>query len=262
MNYVRECSDDEVVAEFLRAEIDSVRFGLPTAVEMVRHGATLDMLRYPDLTDEGQNATRKMILSQTRGWGTGTRTFTAFPADVRWHVARLDTTDLSRIYFAESPEWRRLSGGSCRPIDVADRIAAGTIEPAIRDDLTYAYAIKGIEAVGREAQGGATLPPPILLTSPGRDRIWLLEGYTRLSGFLLAGEAAGASVIVGEVEDGALDRWERIGGRASLIGYDRRRSLRRIRLLLGQPSLARRVASAVASLASQGRLTPGEQSAC
>ena len=239
MNYLGECGDDEVVAEFLRAEIDSVRFGLATAVEMVRHGVTLDMLRCPDLTDQAQNTARRMILGNTRGWERGEGTFTGFPSAVTWHRAVLDMSDIDRVYFAESRDWGALSGGSCRPVDMALRIEGDMIEPAVLDVPEYFHAIKGIEAVRDEVDGGTILPPPIVITANGAPRIWLIEGYTRLSGIFLAGAGAGTPVIVGVVPEIELERWERLEDRASLSNHRVRRSLRRVRPIVTRMARAR-----------------------
>jgi hypothetical protein len=196
-----------MVAEFLRAEINSVRFGLDTAEAMVRQAATLDLLQDPDLADDEQNRTRRRILGETRGWRRDEKSFAGFPSDVSWHVARLEPGDLPHLTFASNRDWWALSGGSGRPLDLAARIADDRMEPALLEVAEFAAVIDGIKAVSDQVRRGTPLPLPIVVRAPGRERIVIIEGFIRLSALLLAGRGVDADVIVGDVAADTIDQW-------------------------------------------------------
>jgi hypothetical protein len=204
---VRSSSEAEVVAEFLRAEIGSLRFGLGTAEEMVRHAATLRMLQEPNLGDANENERRQQILGATRGWRRDEGSFAGFPAAVRWELARLEARDIRRLRFSSSPDWHRLTGGSMRPVDLVRRMREGLIEPELMEVPEYERGLAGIAEVARALVGGAELPPPILVSCPGDRRIWIAEGFTRVTALILAGRWVGAQVLSGTASRKDFQKW-------------------------------------------------------
>jgi hypothetical protein len=196
-----------MIAEFLRAEIDSRRFGLGTAEEMVRQAATLDMLRCPDIEDEEQNTKRAAILAHTRGWGRSEKSFVGFPSHVSWYLARTEPGDLDHITFARNDHWLALSGGVHTPAAVATRIAGNLVEPELLAVPEYDWAIRGIKTASNAVLRGDVLPRPIVVRSLDHPRVVIIEGFTRFSAMMLAGRGAGTDVIVGECAEDDLHRW-------------------------------------------------------
>jgi hypothetical protein len=207
MNYLRPSSEDEMIAEFLRAEIDSLRFGLNTAEEMVRQAATLDVLRHPDLTDAEQIRKRRAILAATRGWGRNEGSFAGFPAAVTWHLARIEEHDLEHITFDNDRNWSQLSGGAKTPAAVAARINGNQIEEHLMDVPDYEWCIRGIKATSNAISRGDVLPAPIVIRPVDGNRIVIIEGFTRFSALMLAERCVGAVVIVGHTKERHLRRW-------------------------------------------------------
>jgi hypothetical protein len=207
MKILRPSSEDEMIAEYLQAEIHSVRFGLDTATAMVRHEGTLDLLEAPDLSDRLQNQKRRQILSETRGWARDEKVFANFPVEVSWHIAQIEQTDLEQIVFGGSEHWRSLSGGTSTPLDLAVRMAGDLMEPHLVAVPEYRAVLEAITALSRKVQDGLTLPPPIVVHAPGRQQIVMIEGYTRMTALMLGGSAVGATIIVGHVAPTSFDRW-------------------------------------------------------
>jgi hypothetical protein len=54
MRLLHEVSEDEVIATFLRAELDSSRYGDKLRAALARDGRAPDILRRPDLADPGR----------------------------------------------------------------------------------------------------------------------------------------------------------------------------------------------------------------
>src|SRR5438128_4998277 len=101
-------TEDEMILAFLRAEIDSHRFG---------YRARLGVLAQPlidnaNLGDARANAMRKALLRDTRGYGVNSALFTGFPGNVTWRRFRLDPEDVRALRYANYATWVDLSRGS------------------------------------------------------------------------------------------------------------------------------------------------------
>lgn len=74
-------TEDEVIAEFLRAEIDSTQqVRLWIMQSLSRHGCDRGLIDSPNLADADDNAIRKNILDYTRGYAVVLVYFRAFPS--------------------------------------------------------------------------------------------------------------------------------------------------------------------------------------
>jgi hypothetical protein len=89
MRLLRSASEDEMVAAFLRAEADNMgRYQAAIQERLGSDGEPLDIVRRPDLTDPRQNAYRRRLLGETRGFGRGDGVFVGSAPWVDWHRAR------------------------------------------------------------------------------------------------------------------------------------------------------------------------------
>ena len=68
MRAIGPCSEDEMIAVFLRGELDSDRFGALLASALDRHGADDTLLTSASLADARENALRRLLLDETRGY--------------------------------------------------------------------------------------------------------------------------------------------------------------------------------------------------
>lgn len=71
MKIVSQVQEDEVIAEFLFAEVNSDRFKEGILHALGDHD--LNLLIKPNLNDQAENQIRRDILGQTRGFGRNTR---------------------------------------------------------------------------------------------------------------------------------------------------------------------------------------------
>lgn len=165
-----------MIATFLRAEVDSSRFGAPFQQALVRQGHSLDVLRCPDTSDSAANRLRRELLETYRGWGQEESVFGGLPADrVTWQWVELTEHDVAERVFYIRWFWEDYSGGSRRPADVARRIRRGV--PA--EDRNV------IDAILANVRGGQVPPEPILLAEPGMERLVILEGHVRFTAYLV-----------------------------------------------------------------------------
>lgn len=191
-------SEDEVIASFLRAEIESPRWQ-PTLVSFLdRDRMTRSILEKPNLENVRENNYRRKLLGEFRGWGTDRLLFRGFPSDVRWYRVSITPKELTEIQYIDWPYWVKISGGSRLAKDAAARIRAGLAE-----EHRASY-----EAIAHRVRAGETLPELIVVTGDAaRDRIVVVEGHARLTGYLLAIDAVPDSIQVFLGRSAAVGAW-------------------------------------------------------
>jgi hypothetical protein len=166
----------EMIAVFLRGELDSERWrdGLLELLE--RHGRDEGVLTRPDLADAGENAFRSRMLEEHRAWERRDGVFGGFPRDVEWSRAELEPEEVLDVLFIHWDWWLTISGGTRRP-----RVAARLIREG---------AIAGVTAAEHEPWAAALsqTPPPtelIVVSTPAHAPLVLLEGHVRLTAYAL-----------------------------------------------------------------------------
>ena len=97
MFLVGPSSEDEMIATFLRAELESGRWSGPIADALRGHGADARLFTSAALTSPEENALRRRILDETRGYGRREGLFAGFPDDVRWDRVVLTREELAAV---------------------------------------------------------------------------------------------------------------------------------------------------------------------
>lgn len=170
-------TEDEMVAVFLRGELDSSRFA------GVRHVLTLfeiseRIVTEPDLRDDTENALRRLMLFATRGYPVH-GLFPGFPRDLQWQWHGLEQPDLERLQYINVPSW-------------ADDISGRTRTPTAGATYVTSHPHEEIsivcEAIANRLRSGDTLPPLILIGLPDMSRLVVLEGNARLTAMIMAAD--------------------------------------------------------------------------
>jgi hypothetical protein len=181
---VRRVQEAEVVAEFLRAEWESPRFG-----EALRALAPDEALvTAPRLDDERENAARAQLLDEHRGWLRRVGLFSGLPRQIDWLAVTFAREELLDILYIDWDWWLELSGGSRRPRDAA-RLVRAREDPA----SIAAWNEPILESRARL----------IAVTDPQRSRVVLIEGHVRLTAYALYPErvADEVEVLLGTADD-------------------------------------------------------------
>src|SRR5688500_18850247 len=97
MRVIGKCSEDEMVAVFLRGELLSNRFGETVRAALAQAGVGEDIVMNADLDDARENALRREILGTARGFGRREGVFGGFPDEVRWERAMLAPDEVLAI---------------------------------------------------------------------------------------------------------------------------------------------------------------------
>jgi hypothetical protein len=178
MRRLRESSEAEMVALFLRTELPAARTRDDLRAWLERDGLPERVITAPNLDDETENQARLRLLAQHRGYGTRTELFDNFPDDVRWQWMAITPAELSEVRFIDYDYWVELSGGTRLAADAAPRIRAGVAPFGVSSEWAIGMA--------REVGAGARFPPLILVTAGLADGLVVLEGHARLTAFMLA----------------------------------------------------------------------------
>jgi len=176
MRLLGPASEEEMIAVFLRGELDSGRYGKKLRTLLARDRRAEDVLRRPDLGDVEANAYRRRLLEEHRAYERRDGLFGGFPQQVEWFRAALERDEVLDILYIDWDWWLELSGGTRRPRDAARRIVEA----------------EGADATAAEHEPLAaalqTTPPPpelIAVTTPARTPLVLVEGHARLTAYAL-----------------------------------------------------------------------------
>ena len=200
MKKLRPSSEDEMILEFLGMEIQSHRFQEKMTDVLDEMGLGRDIILNGDIASVKENALRKEILGQFRGYGKDAELFKDFPKQVEWWWSVFDGDDLSKIRYIDYSYWNELSNYSGSPIEAAKTIKSGkTIYDVPNDNF--------IE-IARKLRAGHIFPPMIFLTDKAESRYVILEGHARMTGYGLYPEAfRDVSVLLGYCVGSELDKW-------------------------------------------------------
>ena len=110
MKLLRNVSEAEVLAEFLRAEFYQKQY------DHDRESFEA-LVSDPDTTDQVANAVRKALLYRRRG-----HMWRELPSDTQWVEVQLGEEDMRNIKVFPRAQWRKISNGSFRLVDIVERI--------------------------------------------------------------------------------------------------------------------------------------------
>src|SRR6266511_1883104 len=178
MRTIRAASEDEVVAAFLQAEIDSERHAQKILRELHADGRPKSIVDSPDFEDHEGNAYRRSILG--RGWRRGEGMFQGFPERVVWALAALAPQELADVRYIAWDWWLERSGVGRLATEYARRIRAGAFPGDPESGLRYH------EPIARRLREGPPLPRLIVVRDAARpDFLVLVEGHVRVTAFFL-----------------------------------------------------------------------------
>jgi hypothetical protein len=168
---LRPISEDEMIAVFLRSELDSGRYGEKLHAFLARDGRDERVLREADLADKHENAYRRQLLEEHRAYKRRDGLFGGFPREVDWFRAVLGREEALDILYIDWDWWLRISEGSRRPRDAARRIRAGDVA--------------GVTPEQHAPFTEMPQPELIAVTTPAHTPLILLEGHVRLTAYAL-----------------------------------------------------------------------------
>jgi hypothetical protein len=202
VKFVRESSEDEMVATYLLAEIDShQRYEEPIRQWLEENNHSESLIRNFDLDSEEENRARSRCLGVCRGWEDRTLIFTRFPKSLSWSLRRIEESDLRKIQMVNYVEWIDFAGGTRNFADYARRIIAG--DPAVYSTPTT----RTIRAIRDRLDAGAFVPPTIAVTPEDESVFVMLEGHARTTARFVTNKIVGSEILVGSAAATDLQNW-------------------------------------------------------
>lgn len=164
---VRRLAEDEVIAEFLKADFNSPAFHAYRDLE--------GLVLAPNLEDQDENAKRRALffIRHLALWKE-------LPRDTEWFEVEVRARDLPNVRFFPRAQWRRLARGDFSVTAVAGRMRKqqDAIEPAFRAKL---------EAISeRQREPSADLGAIVLIGLTENEPVTVLDGNHRLAAAVLS----------------------------------------------------------------------------
>lgn len=199
MEVLGQSSEEEMIIEYLRAELSSERFSDNTREAMGRMGMDEGIVLSADPQSDEENRKRRELLGLVRGYGRGESMFERFPAVTDWKRCSFAQDDLDRIRYIHYSYWTELSGGTHRPTDAAERIRGGV--------CVYGQGNEGFLRAASHIRNGGSFPAMFFLTADFEDFV-IVEGHLRMTAYALAPEHfQNIPVIVGKCAGEELEGW-------------------------------------------------------
>lgn len=180
MKIIKEITADEMVAIFLKAEINSDRWSHHPLMILKKLGVNREIIDKPDLSNVKHNQTRADILKVYRGYGKNENLFQNFPSDVVWKRILLTKEELAKVKYMDYSYWVAISKGTRLPQYAAETIQHGE---KIFGESNEVF-IKAAEVYKQ----GVTFPELILVAVNEKSNFVVLEGHLRITAYFLAPE--------------------------------------------------------------------------
>jgi hypothetical protein len=188
MKHLATATEDEMIAAFLLAEVDSSRFRDITQYCMNQCRCDRRTIEDPDLSNSKENAIRKAVLSCSRGY-RDQLLFTGFPVDVVWRKVKLELLDLATLRYANTSMidnvLKDLSGGTFLVANAAQRFKT---DPSVA-------GIMPVGSVLEQLCAGRQFAP--LIAAEGPRGLTLIEGHTRATAYVVAKYAGAIEALIG-----------------------------------------------------------------
>ena len=174
MKIGKQISSDVMVAEFLRAEIDSDRFGDGVKKVLVDKGYSEELIT-KSIYNQEDNEKRRSVLAECRGYCENKNIFENFPDDVRWFEGTINVEDLDSIKYIYWDWWLELTSGT-RLIKDAVRNINGGKEVGELEVKRFAQILARIKE-------GKEISRPIIVAKDKDSQMVILEGHARLTAY-------------------------------------------------------------------------------
>ena len=163
-------TENDMVFEFLRAELRSPRFSRKIREELLKRSRNEQLITEAHFFAE-ENKIRKDILKASRPG-----IFKTLPVDISWNDILLEEKDWDRVFYMRLEDWRLFSKKTRRVLDGAKRIGESRHQTITRRVLE----------IQNEIKHGKMPPKIILLSKLDCRKLVLIEGHVRATAFVFS----------------------------------------------------------------------------
>ena len=180
MQIIRQITDHEMVAEFLKAEVSSDRFSPQILKYLLSNNLDKDILLNPNLENEIENSHRLKLLKEYRGYQNNQHIFEGFPHDTKWYLATITKEELLKVQYINWDYWLEISDNTRLPSVVSQNINS--------EKLPKDKEIDRFIKVSEIIKSGKILPKLILISTDFNSKLVVLEGHVRLTAMALVSD--------------------------------------------------------------------------
>lgn len=171
MKLIRKSNANEAILEWLKAELNSNRFGGDLRDAINSSGYTEEVITAADIDNAEDNKARWRILQTYRDW------LDEDFNDYDWRYVELNQEDVGNLQYIDYSYWNELSDNTRQVKRAAANVAKGKI--------VYDVPNTNFLSVAHAIETGKILPPIIVLA--GRNEPGLvIEGHLRATSYVLA----------------------------------------------------------------------------
>lgn len=174
---IRRVEEAEIVAEFLKAEVNSPRFEKKIEEILKRLEIDKEVLIKPDVFNSQENRARELVLGEFRGYRKNFGLFENFPDKVVWYEATISPEELKKVKYIDWDFWVNVSEGSRLPVNGAKNLLNGKAGEV--EGKKYLSALDFLERGGK-------FPRLILVARDKQSDLVVLEGHLRLTVYQMA----------------------------------------------------------------------------
>lgn len=182
-------TEDEMLAAFLMAEIDSSRYGPNIRANLAARRLERRLIDAPNMTDSVENATRRQLIGN-RGYENREALFAGFPRDVTWRRVELEAPDFDTMRYINDTKagsyWANLSDGTRLVSAGARNLRQRPADPDTQQIGAIAQALrKGVRF------------PPLIAAQHREGSLILIEGHSRATAYVMEHFAGVVEAFVG-----------------------------------------------------------------
>lgn len=170
MKIIRQSNENEMILEFLKGELSSLRFYKKLNNVITKLDLEENLITNGIATDEIENKKRKKIMEVYRGY-PNKELFLNFPNIYKWNIVEFEKGDLDSIYYINYDYWNELSNGTSNPKEASKNIKQG-IEIYGVSNMPFIKGLKYLES--------NKFPPLILITCNDK-KFLIIEGHSRMT---------------------------------------------------------------------------------
>jgi hypothetical protein len=194
-------SEDEMVLCFLKADIDSPKWGPYYDHSLqTRRLDRASLIVNADLTDGSANSNSGKVLGDVRGYGRDDDLFRRFPNDTKWRRLSIDPSEFGSLKYINSEPFLELSANTRSVLDGAQNVKnspadlMARIDRVVNDDSAAKLFARINDAAKKVTKGLAMAP--LILVEDTQKKLTIVEGNTRATAFAIV-ETKPIPAIVG-----------------------------------------------------------------
>lgn len=175
MRVIRDISEDVMILEFLKAEIDSPRWIERYQRWFDHEGFDRGLVLNGSVESGVQNQQRRELLGHVRGY-RNRFLFIGMPMRVKWKEVVVENDDLAVVRYMNESTWNEISNQTRSLADGAATVKSGSGDPSI---------VRPIRAIARKMSSGQKYPLIILLAEDDQGPYVLMEGHMRATAHMI-----------------------------------------------------------------------------